>query len=240
MTVVTWNLRGPSFGERRWLLDVRRLFQTGADIVCLQSCPPPPRETLDAAPPRLLGAPGSLADLGASYVIWNVGTFRRPHYVLVYFVPTDGSGLRVDLAIAISFAPAAGDAPLAPAQLLYVPNAHERGRPAIGLRLPYNGLGLDVYTLDALAPHGADAAALLAAIQATDTRWFVAGAFARAASAWTDLPRDVAACPHNAATLHPGHGTALDYAFIRPGPPVHGNVLGHFLAADRYPVAYTL
>lgn len=239
MNVVTWNLQDAG-GERRWLTDVRRLFQTGADVVCLQSCAPPPGDAVPAAPPRLVGSADSLADLGAQYVIWNVGTFRRPHYVLVYYVPTDGHGLRVDLAIALSYAPPAADSPLAPSHLLYLANPHERGRPAIGVRLPYNGVGLDLYSLEALTPHGHDAAGLLAAIQATDARWFAAGGFAADPAGWSGLPRDVALCPHNGGAVHPGGGTTLDYAFIRPGPAVRGNILGNFIVADRYPVAYAL
>lgn len=243
MHVVTWHLQadaGDGDGERRWQTDIRRLFQTGADLVCLQGCPAPPADAVPATPPPLCGGPASLAEVGARYMIWNAGTFRRPHYVLVYHVATDAAGLGVHLAVARSFAPAGADAPLAPSHLLYAANPHERGRPAIGLRLPYNGLGLDVYCLDALAPQGRDGAGLLATFQSGAARWFAAGGFACEPAAWTDLPRDVALCEHNARLLHPGGGTAFDYAFIRPGPAVRGNVLSHFIAADHYPVAYAL
>lgn len=240
MHLVTWNRQdcATADADPGWR-EIRGFFRRGAQVVCLQHCGPLPAEARPAAPPPLLGGGAALADLGGSFAVWEVGTRRAPRQALVYHVATDADSAR-GLAVAVLHAPPSDDVPHAPSHLLHVPNPHEHGRPAIGLRLPVGGFDFDVYTLAALGPQGPDTPALLAAIGARSVRWFVAGGFARDPAAWTDLPRDIAVCPHNAAALHPGTATVCDYALLRPGPALPGRALTHLTVAGRHPIVYAL
>lgn len=242
MNVVTWNMRGLSAGRSRWHTGVRSLFQGGASVVCLQECGVPPSDAIPAAPPPW-GT--SVEEPGARYLLWSIGSPAAPLHVLIFWLGTDQDGRRVDLAVATLFAPVATHCPestRAPSHLLCVPNPAEGGRPAIGLRLPYNGACLDIYSLHALAPDGPDGPKLLTSIHATDASapWFAAGDFNRGPDDWSGLPVDMAHCPHNGDVLNPGGHTRSSYAFISPAPGVQGGVLNCLMESGHYPIVYVL
>lgn len=241
MNVVTWNMQGaaPS-AHNKWETGVRSLFQAGAEVVCLQECCPPPDDAIPAAPPPWLNDPHDPAEVDGRFLLWSLGHHRRPLHVLIFWVRADADGHSVNLAVATVFAPVAPDYTRAPAHLLFVPNPHEFGRPAIGLRLPYNGACLDIYSVHALGPGGHDAPGLLNGIYHVGSPWFAAGDFNRRPAEWPDLPMNVAPCTHNGDLLHPGRSTNTSYAFICPAPAARGAIFHGFIGSEHYPIVYVL
>ncbi|MBI2517091.1 MAG: endonuclease/exonuclease/phosphatase family protein [Opitutae bacterium] len=241
MNVVTWNMQGAVPSARsKWETGVRNLFLAGAEVVCLQECCPPPDEAIPAAPPPWLDGPHDDAEVAGRYLLWCLGDRRQPLYVLIFWVGSDADGRGVNLAVATTFAPVSPDGTRAPAQRLFVANPHEFGRPAIGLRLPYNGASLDLYSVHALLPGGHDAPGLLDGIYHVGAPWFAAGDFNRRPSEWHDLPMNLALCPHNGELLQPGRSTNTSYAFICPAPAARGAIFHGFIGSEHSPIVYVL
>lgn len=241
MNVVTWNMQGsvPSAGCR-WETGVRCLFQAGAEVVCLQDCSPPPADAIPAAPPPWLDGPHDDTELDGRFLLWNLSRPRRPLFALIFWIGADTDGHGINLAVATVFAPVAPDSMRAPAHRLFVSNPHEFGRPAVGLRLPYNGTSLDLYSVHALEPGGHDASGLLNGIYQVGAPWFAAGDFNRRPAEWRDLPMNLALCPHNGDLLQPGPSTSTSYAFICPAPAARGALFNGFIGSEHAPVVYVL
>lgn len=241
MNLVTWNMQGTApAAYNKWETGVRSLFQAGAEVVCLQECCPPPADAIPAAPPPWLDRPHDDTEVDARFLLWNLGPRRSPLHVLIFWVRADNEGHQINLAIATVFAPVTPDGTRAPSHLLLAANPHEFGRPAVGLRLPYNGATLDIYSLHALQPGGHDAPGLIQSIYGVGSPWFGAGDFNRRPADWRDLPMNLALCPHNGERLHPGRDTSSNYAFICPAPAVNGSLYNIFIGSAHSPVAYVL
>lgn len=239
MNIVTWNMQGATgFGESKWITDIPRLFKMGAHALCLQECGNLPPTSVDVPhAPVLIGGPIPHA-YAARYVVINYGTASRPNNVNVFWIETDPNGHRVNLAVAFST-----DAPAA-VNTLYLANpAGGNARPAIGLRFPVaGGPNVDVYTVHAQSPGGADGPGLVTAIVASGAPFFSAGDYNTDPANWVHVvPLGAVLCPNNSTITHPGSGTNLDYAFRNTAAgAVNGQVVNDFIVSDHLPVAYTI
>lgn len=235
MNIVTWNMQGATgFGESKWNTDIPRLFRAGAQVLCLQECGNLPDRAANIAVPAWLAGPGAY---NTRFVTLNYGTQYRPAIVNVLWVETDPVGHRVNLAVAYSAAAYA-----AVNSILIANPAGGGTRPAVGLRFPIGGgNNVDVYTIHAQSPGGADGPGLITSIVATAAPFFAAGDYNTNLPWAGGVPLGSVACPNNAAVTHPGSGTNLDYAF-RPtaAGAVNGYVGGDFIVSDHLPVGYAI
>ncbi len=239
MNVITWNMQGATgFGESKWNTDVSRLFQANAEVICLQECGnPPPTAIPTAAPAWLAGHAIPGGGYQWQYFLWNLGTQSRPYFINILWIETDPVGHRVNLAIAFSAAAVAA------LNLIYITPGIVGTRPAIGVRVPYGGATLDIYTLHAISPGGADGPNLINNIIAVGAPGgFCAGDYNTDPNTWAGvLPAAAVVCPHNGVVTHPGSGTNLDYAIkSAAGGAIQGSVFTGFVVSDHYPVAYLL
>jgi hypothetical protein len=247
LNLVTWNMQGATgFGENKWRTDVTRLFRAGAQVVLLQECGNPPNSAGPVAvPPPFLGGAGVPGGMNWSYLAWSIGSRRHPCDIGIYWVETDPGGHRCNLAIAtVVFAAVPGA--VIPGNLICVPPpaVGPGQRPAIGIRVPYGGGNIDLYTLHAISPGGPNAPGLLANINVVGPPWLAAGDYNRAPATWGGgggvLPAGAVVSNHNGDATHPGSGTNLDYAINRPGGAVPGQVMDNFVVSDHYPVYYAV
>ena len=236
MNVITWNMQGATGqNESKWNTDVKRLFtQANADVVCVQECGALPQTSVHVpVPPPFMPLHGIPGTVPGAYNTYNLGTQSRPAIIYIFWVMSDPTGNRCNLAIASK---------IQPTGLIYVANGMG-GRPSIGMRVPTGGGAIDVFTVHAFSPGGNDAPGLLNAVHGTGSpAWFLAGDFNRAPATWAGvaLPAGTAPCGHNAVATHPGTGTNLDYAFKSAGPAVLGAVGNNFVVSDHFPVAYVI
>lgn len=235
MNIITWNMQGATgFGESKWHTDLRRLFAAGADIIALQECGNLPAIAVPLAAPAWLAGPGAY---NTAFVTMNFGTRSRPAYINALWVETDPVGHRVNLAVAYN------PASYAVINSILIANPAGGGaRPALGLRFPVAAGNLDVYTIHAQSPGGADGPGLVTSIVATGGMFFAAGDYNALPATWAGAtPAGAVLCPNNAAVTHPSSGTNLDYAFRNAAlGPITGNVMSSFIVSDHYPVAYLL
>lgn len=235
MNIITWNMQGATgFRESKWVTDIPRLFAAGAQVLCLQECGNLPPGGFDNDMLPWLAGPGAY---NARYVTVNYGTSDRLALVNILWVETDPNGHRVNLAIA--FDPSAFTATSA---ILLANPAGGNSRPAVGLRFPVPAGALDLYTIHAQSPGGADGPGLINAIVGTGGTFFSAGDYNALPTAWAgNTPAGAVLCPNTGDNTHPGSGTNLDYAFRNAARgPVTGTVWNTFVVSDHYPVAYSI
>lgn len=239
MRLVTWAMPpSPFLGRSRWRSDVARLFQSGAEIVCLQTCGEPPATAVPGTPPPwLAGHAPAMGSIAWQFVLWNVGTKRQPHHIHIVWLGTDSAGGRANLAIAYS------SAAIEVFGLIYLAPGLPGKRPALGVRVSYGGAPFDIYSVHTIAPGGPDGPGLLRHILCTrSAHWFAAGIYYAPPDWWTDvLPPLAVVCPHNGALGHLGDATHLDYALKSAiGGATIGTVFAGFVVADHAPIAYLL
>ena len=241
MIVVTWNMQGAtSQGENKWRADVKRLFNAGVNVACLQECGSPPPGAAVIDPPAWLG--GEPPDgVDARYLFWNSGTETRPFIIYIFWLHSDQGGNRNNLAIA--------SVGVQPINLLYAAPGIAGGRPAIGAGFARGGdVTENICTLHAFSGNGNDGPGLLANINAIAEAWFTAGDYNCAPTTWGVpssqsphvYPAGTNYCPHDNVATYPSSGADLDYAFRNPGPTVIGKVNTNFVASDHFPVFYQI
>lgn len=228
----------PLLGRSRWRTDVQRLFQRGAEIVCLQMCGEPPASSVPGTPPPWLdGHAPAQGSVAWQFVLWNIGTKREPQHVTIVWLETDPSGHRANLAIVYS------NAAIEVRRLIYLTPGLPGKRPALGVRVSYGGAALDIYSVHTIAPGGPDGPGLLRHILCTrSASWFAAGVYHAAPEWWANLlPPLAVVCPHNGSLTHPSGATHFDYAIKSAlGGATPGTVLAGFVVADHAPIAYLL
>lgn len=193
---VTYNMQGGTAGDQsKWTNDVARLCQTH-DVVLLQEAGPTPPESSQT----LSG--GQLGGFPLTVARWNIGRSgdaRTPDYRYVYFLQTDPSGGRVNLAIVLrqqadQFQLAQGGLP-------------GQSRPALGIRLG----AMWFYTVHGLSGSGNDDRQLLQNISSVSSPyyWTAMGDYNRDPSSLT-APSGTRIYSSGQATQI--NGSELDYA----------------------------
>ncbi|MEV6735315.1 ricin-type beta-trefoil lectin domain protein [Streptomyces sp. NPDC051364] len=149
--LITFNLQGATNGrDSKWTTDVPQLMRNH-DILALQEAGAQPRGTLLQTHTPEPGLPSITESR------WRSGTGSRGHDYYVYFMETDPTGHRVNLAMVTRERAS---------RVYAVNNAFQGSRPAFGVRID----DTIYYTLHAMSGNGNDGAILIGYIAAQAAR----------------------------------------------------------------------